>query len=387
MFKGKKTLVRATLTLIGTIIGAGIFGVPAMMERVGVIPGSVLFAAISVVVLATHLLLLDVVARDPVRRRFPGYLGEIFGPWAKRLGTVTHILQISGANFAYIVLGGIFIAELASVCGIDIGVLTWQIVFWGVGVVTVVSMLRVVSRIESLLTWLLVALLVFLIGSAVPQADIGRIATSSWGSFFAPFGVFLFAMFGMTVIPEVYEIAGRRIARSRLAVIIGTLVAAVVTWSFGVFIHLATPPGMAGDLGALAHVINMPALRLAVPLIGFLAVITSFITNAFDLQAMIRLDLRQRPIVSKIITLGIPFVLLFIVQRDFLAAIDVVGALFAASNGLLVVVAASAVLRRRTRPRTEADTASPFWWRVIVPTVAGGVFVLAILQRVASIAL
>jgi amino acid permease len=53
MFKGNRTLVRATLTMIGTIIGAGIFGVPAMFEKTGVLVGTVTFWFIAAIVLAT----------------------------------------------------------------------------------------------------------------------------------------------------------------------------------------------------------------------------------------------------------------------------------------------------------------------------------------------
>lgn len=387
MFKGKKTLVRATLTVIGTIIGAGIFGVPAMMERVGAWPGSLAFAVVAGVVMVAHLLFVEVVVRDPVRRRFPGYLGEIFGPWARTLGAITHVLQISGANFAYVVLGGMFFADIATAFGVDIGVLPWQILFWALGAVTVVSMLRLVARVEAVLTWLLIALLLFLIGSAIPQADLTRVAATSWGDILAPYGVFLFAMFGLTVIPDVYEIAGRRTQRTRIAVAVGTAVAALLTWAFGFFLFLATPAGLSGDFGAMAHVIGMPVLRLALPLIGFLAVITSFITNAFDMQTMIRLDFRQKPFVGKAVTLAIPFALLFIAPRDFLGTIDIVGALFTATNGLLAVLAAAAVLRRRPRPRTDADRSVSVVWRVMVPAIAAAAFVFAILQRLAAIAL
>lgn len=380
MFSGKKTLVRATLTVIGTIVGAGIFGVPAMMEKAGALVGTIVFWIVAAVILAAHLLFVELIARDPARRRFPGYVGRVFGPWGTRISAVTHTLQLTGANFAYVVLGGLFLSQIASALGVGIGEIVWQILFWIAGVLIVLSALRVVAKIETALTWLLIAVMLLLVAFAVPQADALRFVPRHWAFALAPLGTFIFALFGMMVIPEVHEIAGRRIERTRCAVAVGTIAACLLTWLFGFFIFSAVPPGLASDLGAMARIISPPFLRFILPLVGLLAVITSFITSAFDLQAMIRIDLEQRAWVGRLATFGVPLVLLFAATRDFLATIDVVGALFAAANGVIIAAAASAAMQKgRKRPM--------FLWRSAVPAAVASVFLVVIIQRIVAFAL
>ena len=380
MLKGKKTLVRATLTMIGTIVGAGIFGIPAMFEKTGVFVGSVVFWIVTAVILATHLLFVELVVRDPERRRFPGYVGKILGPWTKRFSAVVYLLGSSGANFAYVVLGGLFLSQIASAFGIGIGDVVWQILFWAGGALIVLAALRVVAKIESVLTWLLIAVMLLLIAFAIPQANPLRFVPQHWDLAFVPLGTFIFALFGMMAVPEVHEIAGRRADRTRWAVAIGTIASGILTWLFGVFVFAAVSPGFASDFGAMAHIISMPLLRFILPLIGLLAVITSFITSAFDLQAMIRLDLGQRAWVGRLVTFGIPLVLLFLTARDFLQTIDIVGALFTACDGVIVCIAAAVVMRRdRRRPSV--------WWTVVTPATAVAAFLVAMVQRLLAFAL
>jgi amino acid permease len=382
MFKGRKTLVRATLTMIGTIIGAGIFGVPAMFERTGFLVGSVVFWAIALAVLAAHLLFVELIERDPERRRFPGYVGKALGSWAKALGAVMYALELTGANFAYVVLGGLFLLQLVAPFGLAVSTLVWQVLFWIAGVLIVLSALRVVAKIESFLTWLLIAVMVAVIAFAASTADPTRFAPQQWSAAFAPFGIFVFALFGIMAIPEIHEIVNRRKDRTRIAVAVGTLVSALLTWLFGVAVFAGMPiaaSSQASDPTVLALILPF-TFRWLLPLVGLLAVITSFIVTAFDLQAMLRLDLKQSVLFARIFAFGAPLLLLFLATRDFLNIVDVVGALFTAANGVLACVAAAVVMR-------HGRVRSSVWWRIVAPAAASAVFIIAIVQRLIAFTL
>ncbi|MBI4138949.1 hypothetical protein HY479_02250 [Candidatus Uhrbacteria bacterium] len=379
MFALRKTTIRAALAVIGTIIGAGVFGVPAMMDRAGILLGSVIFWIIALLILATHLYFVDVIATVEGRHRLPGYIGAILGPWAGRVGVAMNTLQLVGANLAYMVLGGMFIKELIDGAGAGADLLTLQVLFWVGGAVTVFYALRIVAKIESFLTWLLIAVMSLLILSAVPHVDAARFFTADPWHILAPIGIFIFAMFGLTVIAEAHEITGRKIAETRRAVAVGTLTAAVFTWLFGIFIALGLPPGGSSDPAAFSRLLPS-GWWWAVPLFGFLAVATSFITSAYNLQSIYRLDVGVSKLASWAVALGSPLLLLFLVTRDFLNIIEIVGALFSATNGLLVILAAHAVMRRVKNGRR-------FFLKEFVPYATAGLFLVAILQRLLSFAL
>jgi amino acid permease len=374
MFAGRKTFIRATLVMVGTIIGAGIFGVPAMLGRAGILAGSIIFWCIAGLVLATHLLFVEIIARIKERKRLPGYLEHVFGAWAKWPSAVAHTAQIAGGSFLYIILGGEFLRLLAFGFGFDGGSLGFQLFFWFLSSCIVASALRFMAKIEAYLTWALVGLLILMLALAVPQADFSRFAWQNWGSSFGALGVFLFSLVGLSVIPEVFEIAQRKITTTRWAVILGSLASALVTWLFGIFIYAAIRNGSSADFTVMANI--FPAfLWLILPVVGFLAVITSFITGAFDLKVMYLVDLKQSKLMSWGAALGLPLALLFILPRNFLSGVETMGALVSASSALLVVIAAFLVMRR-DKKRVS------IWWRCAAPALAAALFSFIFLQRI-----
>lgn len=369
----RSTTLRGILAVIGTIIGAGIFGVPAMMDRVGIVGGSVIFWVIAALILATHLMFVEVIAAVDGRRRLPGYVGAVLGEGTERFAVLANTLQLVGANIAYIVLGGVFLKTLADRSGIVFGLMAWQLIFWLGGAVAAYMALKVMARIEAALSWALVGVMLFLFAIAAPRADIARIGTFDFLEAHAPIGVFLFAMFGLTVIAEIFELTGRNVKETQRAVGAGTVVAAILTWLFGVFVTLALPSGASASPERISELFH-PALWWVVPLFGFLAVITSFITSAFNLESIYRLDVGTSKIAGWGIAVGAPLALLFFINPDFFGIIETVGALFSATCGLLVVAAAHTVFRKR-RERY------PFWQKELVPFAAATLLIIAILQR------
>lgn len=374
MAQRPRSFIPAFLTLIGTIIGAGVFGVPAVLQRTGIVAGSVIFWIVALLLLATHLLFAEIISRDAVRRRLPGYAGHILGSWAEKAGVITHSMQLIGANLAYLILGGGFLAVIAGRFGIYDGFLFWQILFWVGGVITVMSGLRLLAEIEADMTWMLLAVMIIMIILAAPHVNLEGARASDWTQAHTALGVFLFALSGFTVIPEVYEISGKSMRRTRIAIVLASLISALLTWGFGMSIYLA---GKNLDLSTPASlsVLFPSGVWWILPLFGFLAVATSFITSAFDLQAMYVYDLKLRRWLSLALTMGVPLVLLFVTSRDFIGTIDTAGALFGSANGLLVVGAAAVVMHQKA-------STQPIWWRVIVPVAAGALFLFTFVQRI-----
>jgi amino acid permease len=114
------------LALVGTVIGAGIFGVPAMIGAWGVIPATFGFVIITGVVLCSHLLYAEAMLQHHVKGRLSGHAGHFLGPVGAVAGGITETLQVIGSNFAYIILGGEFLAVLGDYAGFHAPVVMWQ---------------------------------------------------------------------------------------------------------------------------------------------------------------------------------------------------------------------------------------------------------------------
>jgi len=182
---------------------------------------------------------------------------------------------------------------------------------------------------------------------------------------FAPLGILIFSLFGMTVIPELVQMTGDHRDRSWAAIIAGTLGAAILMWLFGVFAYAAAPAASV-DPGQYAQI--LPAgFRWLIPVVGFLAVFTSFITLMEALKHMLIYDAKLKPQAAWSIALMSPLVLLLIMHRDFLGTISLVGGVFSAINGIFACALGVVILKRR--------------W----PLIPGGIFLLILLSRILSL--
>ncbi|MBI5655190.1 hypothetical protein HZC53_06090 [Candidatus Uhrbacteria bacterium] len=373
-----KAFRRGLYSMVGTVIGAGTFALPAAMQEMGILAGSIAYWAAALVVLATHLLFLELVTHNKsmVKKRFPGYLEEAFGPWAKKLGYLTQAAQVTGASLAYIILGGEFMYDIAGSLGLPFNILAWQILFWVGGAVTVLYGLKIVAKIESWMTILLVLLLLTTLGPYFIQADATLFFESHWLRVMPLIGIFLFSLFGWGVIPEVHSICGNDKNKTRLAVTIGSLAAAFLMWLFGVFAYASLNGALTDEAASLG--IGMPVwLFWLIPAVGFLAVATSFITLNQDFKAMLHLDAGLTKPVAWMIALGSPLFLLFVTSRDFVGTVGFVGAGISSLNGILLCGAAFKFMR--------GDRKVNFLWRVVAPVACALIFTVVVVWNYAII--
>jgi amino acid permease len=354
---------RATLLLIGTIIGAGIFGVPVMIGAWGVVPSTIAFAILTGVVLCAHLLYAEAIIANKKPSRAAGQAKRWLGRgWASVTGALQTI-QIFGSSLAYVILGGEFLAVLARLLGFDVPVLFWQVGFWLAGGFLVLRGLKLTARVESYLTWLLVAVIALLIGVFSSQMDFRILFDVSVRWTFEPYGVILFALLGITIVPEVAAVAGYRRDDVFRSVIRGTLLASALTYGFGVTAWLASSGALGRDPADLVSTLPA-ALASVIPVFGFLAVMTSFAASSLDLRSMFRVDYGLANAASWAAALGVPLVLLFLTPRDFLATIGLVGSVFGAAIAILVSFMGRAALRRG--PKIE-KWCTLWWWREAAP--------------------
>ncbi len=347
MIHRSSPFLRATLTLIGTIIGAGVCALPIAMDRVGILTGSVVYWLLVFAVLAAHLLYVEVILAKPSlsKKRMPGQAGEVLGPWAQRITFITQPLHIIGACLIYLILGGEFLSVIGEALGVNLSLLSWQLLFWIGSSVVVMYGLKVIVKVETVLTWLLILTLLALSIVYGIDGDGARFLQADWSSAFLVVGAFLFSTFGIMVIPEIVDVCERKADRTRLVVSLATLVSAFFMWVFAVFTASAIPGIRTAS--ELAHA--LPAgLFWLLPLVGFLAVATSFLTQVQDLRATFERDAKMSKWVSFALAIGAPILLLLFLTRDFLSTVGFVGGVL--SSVTAITVALMAVKLKRAVP-------------------------------------
>ena len=379
MMQDDQSFRRATYAMIGTVIGAGAFAIPAAFKSMGLLAGSIAYWIAALIVLATHLLYAEAVLYDRgmQKKRFPGYLETAFGSLAKRISYFTQAAQIMGACLAYMILGGEFLAAIAGRFGLPQQALLWQILFWAAGAAVVFVGLKLVSRIEAWMTIVLILLILLAVFMFAPKANPALFSVMHWGSVMPLLGVFLFSLFGWGVISEIGAMCGYDRDRTRLAVATGSLIAALLMWLFGVFAYAAIGNALGSDPAELSK--GLPSrLFWLIPAVGFLAVATSFITLVQDLKATLHLDAGLSKKNAWAIALGGPLLLLFLTTRNFLSTVGFIGSVITSFNALLLCLMAWKLMNRKQKDINYA-------WRNIVPFVCAGAFALVILWKLMTI--
>jgi amino acid permease len=361
----KKKVLQATLAMLGTIIGAGVFAIPSVFRQFGLIGGTAIYWIVAALVLATHLLMMEVVIRQKAgKMRLPGHVGVVLGkPWSI-IAFASHPGQTIGACLAYIILGGEFLYAIGGMRLVP-SILFWQGIFWLGGALTVIVGMKLVAKVESVLTWLLLAAL--LISSIIffRQADPTLFFAwqGSWA--WSPLGILIFSLFGLTVIPEIVELSGGKREQASIAITLGSLCAAICMWIFGVMAYAAAPDAAASAAG---YASVMPAAsRWIIPCVGFLAVATSFITLMEGLKNMLSFDAKLHKHTALAIALASPVILLLLTKRNFLNTVSFVGGVFSALNGAFATVMAAKLLKKT--------------W----PLVITSIFLLILLSRILSL--
>src|SRR3989344_800615 len=97
----KKELLEAIATLAGTVIGAGILGIPYIVQKTGFMVGLAYIIIIGLSVMIVNLCLGEVVLRTEGKHQLTGYAQKYLGKYGKWLMTFSMVVGIYGALTAY----------------------------------------------------------------------------------------------------------------------------------------------------------------------------------------------------------------------------------------------------------------------------------------------
>ncbi|MFZ6015230.1 MAG: aromatic amino acid transport family protein [Patescibacteria group bacterium] len=340
--KGKSVILPISLNLLGTIIGAGIFGLPAVFSYTGILGGTILFFAILIMVIILNLLYVDVIFAVRGKHRLPGYALKILGPKAYWVALLGMFGKIAGTALAYIILGGLFLSMIAQGLNYNYPDWIWTVMFWGAGSLVVYYGYNFVTEVESELTWLLIGFILFTVAILFPFFNWRTAHEIIISGFSGAIGVIFFATTAMTVLPDVLDMAGKQRSQARLGVFLAVLFAGIISWAFGISIASVYPniTGVQDIQAAFPEI-----FWWLIPGVGLLAVITSYITFTQAMQNLLHIDLKIQRVPSWIIAVVMPMLLYVLVSRSFLATIGFVGAVLTAMNGLIVCSCSYRILR------------------------------------------
>lgn len=326
----------AVATLIGTIVGVGIFGLPFVFSQSGFLIGVFYLLILGLAVLFIHLIYGETILRTNEPHRLVGYAGKYLGQGAKRLSTMIVLIEYYGSLLAYIIVGGEFLNILFSRwLGSEF---LWSLFFFFLGAWAIFLGIKTVAKTEFFMTVLLLATVAILIWKGWGAVDWGNLSGLNFSKFFLPYGVILFSLAGSAAIPEIRQILVGQEHKLKKAIICGTVIPAIIYFFFALVIVGITGIQTSAEAikGLIPHlgswVINLGAF------FGILAIFTSFLVLGLNLKRVFQYDWRINSFPSFVLACAVPLVAYLAGFKNFILLIGFIGAIAGGLDAILTIL-------------------------------------------------
>lgn len=338
----KKQLVffEAVFLLVGTIIGAGYLVLPYSFLKAGWGANLFWLVVLTFFVSLLHLFYAEIVLATGDSHRFPGYVKFYLGKKAELIATASFVLGVFGSLLIYLLLGARFF-ELLLGSVLSLGHRSSVLVFWLLVTALVLAKLKLSARINFYLTTITLSLFLLLSGLAFLRIEPTNFALPPTESFFFPYGLFLYALIGSLVIPEIVNLLKLEHQKPQLikpVVITGTLIPALIYLFFSLAIFGATGVKTSEEaISGLAEILPAFWVKAGI-LLAFLEIVTSYLSFGINTVQTFARDFGFGKFGSKAVVAIMPLSLFFLGISNFVQAIGVLGSITVTLDSVLVVL-------------------------------------------------
>ncbi|MBP9748959.1 hypothetical protein KBD18_02010 [Patescibacteria group bacterium] len=356
---GISARVRAFMTLVGTIIGAGLFAVPSIYLRLGLGRGVALTLFLGAMLTFLSLMVAEAILRTKGSMRLPGMVRLYLHPYLGTVQALSAVIGFWGALLAYLLLGGTFLSILFSPF-VSFPLWIWQLGFYVVCAAVVIAGIGLVGKMEFWVTSALVTVFVFFIVRLLPHADIASFSFDVRTQFFSQYGVLLFALYGSSAIANVRDLLLHQERQIAPTILLGGFFATLLTTLFGVVVFAVSGQGTTDDaINGLVPFLGHAVIVIGAVL-GLLAISTSFFSAGLYLRDIFRLDYHLSPARSALAALGMPVVFFGSGVQQFLPVLGLVGSFFGITDTILIC-RAYLVSRKKGARTPEFFLQIPAW--------------------------
>lgn len=342
-----KTL-KAIAVLSGTIIGAGMFALPFITLKVGILVMFLYLFVLGLISAKIHLMFGEVSFKTPDFLRFPSFAKIHLGGFAQKVAYITGIFGLIGSLLAYLIIGGAFMKGLLG-HWFDFDFHTYVLFF---GILSSWTILKGIDLIEKISLWCLFfffASLALIFFFAYPTMNFSYLnfipENINW---FLPYGAVLFSFGGLSVIPEIEEMFLSKKERKEKPinakkafnnVVLWSFLIAFAIYSFFIFLVLGVCGFKTTEMSLDCFVETLgPGMGAVALAFGFVVILTSFMTVGLTLKKIFHYDMKLPQGVSWTLSSFAPMLLYFSGAQNFLTVISFIGGVFMGAEGILVML-------------------------------------------------
>jgi len=333
-----KELVSAGL-LASLIVGAGIFALPQVFARAGIIYGLIALIFFAWVSYSINIRYADIIDRNGDQQRFAGYAKNYFSNTGYLFALIFVLGGIIFALTAYVALAPFFVSLITPFLSGSITTL----LFWIVATVVTLSGIKKVSAIGIVVFIAMMAIIIalgvfaFIMGSAERIADLPLFNPMN---LLLPFGPLLFAFSGRAAISSIrtrYTTEEYSLQKFRKVIRMGVVVPAILYVIFVVATIALSDKGITPE--AVTGLTILPAWSLAIiGIFGLFAIFTSYILLGMEFIGIISKDTKLPRFSSYVLFAVLPIFIYFFGTSNFLMLVGIAGGIFLAFESIMVVL-------------------------------------------------
>ena len=347
-----------TFTLTGTIIGAGILGLPYVFAQSGFLAGLFWLIVLGAVMIFVNLTLSETILRTKGKHQLSGYAEKYLGRWGKYAMFFAMLFGIYSALLAYLIGEG---ESLSKLLPGNINPILLGIAFWLVMTLLLREGLRGLKKIE---TWGVLGIIIIILGifiKFIPHVQPSNLLTFNLPNFVLPIGVIMFALLGFTSIPELrQEIKGQE-KFFKKAIILGTLIP--------IFLYILFSSIFVGILGKNVTEVATLSFGPLITILGIFTMLTSYFVLSYSIRDTFKYDFKTSKTTNFVFTSLAPLIVYILVSKfnilGFASILGIGGVISGGSTGILILLM-SKKAKTKTRNGKNPEIQMPITWPVII---------------------
>jgi len=373
--KENKNFFQATAVMIGYIIGVGMFGLPYLVSKAGVLAFGFFMIILLPVQYLLHLVYASMIISTKTYHRLPGYTGIYLGEGAKTFVFVAKMVGNMGALLAYIIITGIFLNDLLSPW-LGSHEFIYATVLFGLEATVVYFGINMIAKAELFITTLLILVVGLIIFKGLPYVEVGNYTSLDWKYFVLPYGALLFALDGNGSLPIVAKLVKRDPKMIKKVIRYGTFSAAFIIVLFTLTIAGVSGDGTTQD--ALSGVRKtMDGVIVLALIFGIFSMITSFFGVAESIKETLNWDYKLNKTLSWAIAVFVPYSFYLSGVENFVDVVTFVGSIGGGICAIILVIIFNKIRKKKNGMILFNYKPSRFLqWLLILLFVLGIVYTL-----------
>jgi len=331
-----KIILYSIAVISATIIGAGFLALPYVTSKVGFWIVLGYFLVLGPLVILIHHFFCEVALRTPGLMRLPGYARYHLGKWAGRIALCSSLFSMWGALLSFLIIGGEFLKGLL---GHFFGEeeLIYTLIYFLPAAILILLGIRPIARVEfvGMILFFLIVITIYFQGRHLLGIE-NLFPQPNFTYLFLPYGVILFALWGVHPVPEVKEMLRGKRDLLKMVIPISVLIP-ILLYLFFIYVILGITGPQIGEglVPALKATLGESGASL-VFLLGILTTFTSFLTLGLTIKKIFWYDLKMNKTLAWAIACFIPLFLFLSGIIEFVQVVFFVGAVMLGIDGILI---------------------------------------------------